>query len=611
MFNYYIMKLVRLSTNNNGYFRSSFGNDMIIAPNSKMALLNLTFQSNIGTFAVVEEGMTIITQTDNDDTDTIGAVVIAAESFKVADSLKFLQLIQAALNSTLKIAYGQDLMNCSGSNYVLLSNTGFGSTNGLIEIVFRYCPFVNPLAYSQFVPIASNARIMNYDAAVLDINYAGSAPPPRGLTTIQKDPSQAASEDTTANILTAVKLSTGSGFLSVRIADSIDNSSGLQDNGFAIGLSKVNLATLGIDVGDEIPTANRFFEIRYNRVTENYTYIDDGGAEKTSTVVPNKVAIIGHPNVETHDMMGFEIQGGRLKLMVYQDLAAPNNRHVLATIVLNPEILGALDNSVGLYPYMYVRGGSSDIKLDMFNWTPSTVQRIRSNRSWGPGTSPPGEKDGLWGVLDGSGMTNAYNDMKEFAGVSATIAAATPNLYYQADGSNTRWDNEFEGKVSIPAKLLTPLGFDPKPNDTNVKGNTVFDVDIGDDDRPGIGGDPWEFVISGDEIPEFYTSDNFLIESMSLPLDSFDASRVDYSSKVNYSKETEKRGRRKNILQTIPINDNTNGLVEYQTNTPIFIDINNKEKMNVKNLDFRILRKDFSPIDQSNEEALMTVLISE
>ena len=115
----------------------------------------------------------------------------------------------------------------------------------------------------------------------------------------------------------------------------------------------------------------------------------------------------------------------------------------------------------------------------------------------------------------------------------------------------------------------------------------------------------------GDILPIKYDSDNFLIESMTLPLDSYDASRVDYSSNVDYNKETEKRGRRKNILQTIPVNDNTTGLVEYQTNTPIFIDINNKEKMNVKNLDFRILRKDFTPIDQSSEEALMTVLISE
>ena len=42
------MKLVRLATNDNGYFRSAFGNDMILEPYSRMALLNLTLKSDIG-----------------------------------------------------------------------------------------------------------------------------------------------------------------------------------------------------------------------------------------------------------------------------------------------------------------------------------------------------------------------------------------------------------------------------------------------------------------------------------------------------------------------------------------------------------------------------------
>ena len=60
---------------------------------------------------------------------------------------------------------------------------------------------------------------------------------------------------------------------------------------------------------------------------------------------------------------------------------------------------------------------------------------------------------------------------------------------------------------------------------------------------------------------------------------------------------------------TIPTNDNTNGLVEFQTNTPIFIDIGNTEKINVKNLNLRVLRKDFSPIKQKPGLAIMTLLI--
>ena len=63
---------------------------------------------------------------------------------------------------------------------------------------------------------------------------------------------------------------------------------------------------------------------------------------------------------------------------------------------------------------------------------------------------------------------------------------------------------------------------------------------------------------------------------------------------------------------TIPVNDNNSGLVEYESNTPIFIDINNANAVNQKNLNFRLLRSDFSPIVASdNERAIMTILIAD
>ena len=111
-------------------------------------------------------------------------------------------------------------------------------------------------------------------------------------------------------------------------------------------------------------------------------------------------------------------------------------------------------------------------------------------------------------------------------------------------------------------------------------------------------------------LPSSYTSDNFLVESTSLGLDSFDASKVNYTENMVYNNPAnDKMGRRKNILMTIPVNDNTNGLVEFDSNTPIFMDIGNANELNAKNLNFRILRKDFSPIIQGDQTAIMTILI--
>ena len=100
--------------------------------------------------------------------------------------------------------------------------------------------------------------------------------------------------------------------------------------------------------------------------------------------------------------------------------------------------------------------------------------------------------------------------------------------------------------------------------------------------------------------------------SESVALDSHDASRVHYVDQpvgTYNNPASDKMGRRKNILMTIPVNDNVSGLVEYESSTPIFIDINNANEINLKNLNFRILNKDFKPIQQSGETAIMTVLI--
>ena len=39
-----MVKLVRLATNDEGVFTNSFGNNIILKPQSKIALLNLTFK---------------------------------------------------------------------------------------------------------------------------------------------------------------------------------------------------------------------------------------------------------------------------------------------------------------------------------------------------------------------------------------------------------------------------------------------------------------------------------------------------------------------------------------------------------------------------------------
>ena len=138
------------------------------------------------------------------------------------------------------------------------------------------------------------------------------------------------------------------------------------------------------------------------------------------------------------------------------------------------------------------------------------------------------------------------------------------------------------------------------------------------DSTMGNDQNPFSLILDAENVTEIIGSDNFIVISDTLPLDSYDASRVFYTPQNTnaeyfntpfHSKETERLGRRQNILMTIPENNNTDGLVEFQTNTPIFIDINNTETLNVRNLNFRILNKDFSQINTLEEQAIMTILI--
>ena len=96
------MKLIRLVTDDNGNFRSSFGNDIVVKKDSKMALLNLTFQTNIGTFVTVENGNKITFRSDKDDADSEQTITIPERSYNVSEEADFYKDLQHALNKTLQ-----------------------------------------------------------------------------------------------------------------------------------------------------------------------------------------------------------------------------------------------------------------------------------------------------------------------------------------------------------------------------------------------------------------------------------------------------------------------------------------------------------------------------
>jgi len=103
-------------------------------------------------------------------------------------------------------------------------------------------------------------------------------------------------------------------------------------------------------------------------------------------------------------------------------------------------------------------------------------------------------------------------------------------------------------------------------------------------------------------VEQTYTADNqfdettkadaFLVESLTIPLDSYD-------SFVN---------QRKNLLAVIPKSDAT-GAVIYESSTPFFIDVKNSDDLLLRNLRFRIVKSDYTPFNLRGL-ATLTLLIS-
>ena len=219
----------------------------------------------------------------------------------------------------------------------------------------------------------------------------------------------------------------------------------------------------------------------------------------------------------------------------------------------------------------------------MFNWTADSLVELDSNNmeidyaeaGWGPDAQ--GE---LYDSQDKQGVRNGLQVLQEEV-LASNIANAMPSLYWQDTNDRTRWEvDDLEFTLNMPNEIYRYLGYSEYSNDGNTTSRGFIPLNV------------WTLKFTSPGLPLIYKSDNFIVESTTLRLDSYDASKVQY-----------------NTTQLFNANDNTDGLVEYETNTPIFIDIGNSEKINVKNLNLRVLRKDFSSIKQGDEMAIMTLLI--
>ena len=114
-------------------------------------------------------------------------------------------------------------------------------------------------------------------------------------------------------------MSVGNGIYMARCNNIVDNTSGLEDNGFAIGLSEIPIPQSTLLT--EIPNIYRANEIRVNRTGETYKYTLNGAAEVDSGVTAKNLNLAISTDVNDHDVMAFEMSDGNINFCVYQESA--------------------------------------------------------------------------------------------------------------------------------------------------------------------------------------------------------------------------------------------------------------------------------------------------
>ena len=576
-----------------GIFKSAFDNDIIIKEQSKIALLNLTFKTDVDALTINDNNNAIVIMTDKSNAHTIGETRIEPKTYRRSNLMDLSDDLYNSLNNALfipAVPFGTGENDIS-SMFAVWGGGGTSAENdetrqGNFVIAYRYSPFINPVIGDEGIqgyPTKSSAQIDS------DIEITNSGTATIKLSEISKRAGKVAAADSLSRIETIVEtyFSRGSGLLMIRIKDSVTNASGLQDNGGCLGLTNINLG--GIEEDDEIPLANIMVQLRYNRPGETYKFIVNGGVEQDSGITPQQVALLAHPTLADHDVLFIQINGPNYEFGVFQMVAAVATKHVFGTTAVK-YIGTGIDNQFD-QPYMTCRGAKADIKFDSYNF---------SVDPWI--NEPPGTEKGSndeWQITTNSSRSGFDNGYR--ASLAGNLGSVITAIFDEPN--NGRWGTLRETNLTMHSDIWQTLGFEGQVPISDTSETLMRPIGPIQDVKSEA---QWLAEKEG----QLVASDNYIVLSDTLTLDSYDASQFEYGVwDGNSVAGGEKRGRRQNILMTIPVNDNTNGLVEFQTNTPIFIDINNAKGQNVRNLNFRVLKKDFSPI--YSRQATMTILIED
>tara|TARA_R110000744_G_scaffold102661_2_gene197236 strand:- start:638 stop:2755 length:2118 start_codon:yes stop_codon:yes gene_type:complete len=403
-----------------------------------------------------------------------------------------------------------------------------------------------------------------------------------------------------------VFLARGCGVWGCRIQNLINNAGGQTLNGFGIGLSFTRpLLDSDRSFDKEIPNNTRDFEISIDESNDFYAYI--------TPTVPNTIQNTSLPPWSylsptpadgglTNDHFIFIRNGRNITLQIWNiDGTGPTGDKGQIAFSETYTLTRA-EMSKPLYPYLYINGSAGA--------DPASSTIIgRPFFTADPFMDGNDEYKITGSVQATAEMSVGATPLNIFETLLAVYPHVIPVL---GNAAFIIQDNSPPYRWNMSNEVWNHLGFAQLSNSGYYSYNPIptiytYDENFG---RNGPNEQRLRIVLNSTDDYALVNSDNYVVVLDSNPVLSYDASEFSYgNSSGNVTNYNQMKGRRLNILATIPVN-NTDGILEFESKQLVFIDFDNKYPQEIKNLRLRLLNKSLEPVT-TNGRSVMTLLIKD
>ncbi len=310
------MKLLRLADDaDDGTFNNMFNENIVLEPNSKVALQNISFTADTSELEITNENSLVTFQIVNSFEN------IAKLTHRKYDSLNaddLLEDLEETMNASIKAVGGQ--LGCQ-------VKVGL-DTNNKCQIEIKQAKMRDFVSSQILTNVTTNTANTIYKA------------------------------DSTSNVSTYTRFLTtkhawgsGASQLRCRIQKYVDDNAEASKSGFIVGVSKIDPTTQTLTNSDFVSA------VRFTNNTTPYAYFTNG-VETITSYQPFKYS---SSSIRQNDVATITISEGKLQSELHRENNPNNEKIILDTIDYT--------SSTRLYPFIIYLGGSDQIQTSLIGMT--------------------------------------------------------------------------------------------------------------------------------------------------------------------------------------------------------------------------------------------------